>query len=171
VCVGGPDGHAMCRRSSSNNWYRSQVGLVHSHTNLGSQCVRDIVGNSPTLCGDGGKAWFIWLRVQPPNRLVFWGSVATLCGDGRAPAHHQGQSLVLSSLKNEHHKMSYAQHRTWTTSGHHDPRHCRRPDWPLTYVVLSLSPSLNVCSQPPSGHRCRICDTDLFSVVSPRRSA
>jgi hypothetical protein len=23
------------------------------------------VGNSPTLCGEGGKAWFIWLRVQP----------------------------------------------------------------------------------------------------------
>jgi hypothetical protein len=40
VCAGGPDGHAVCRRSGSNNWYRSQVGLVHSQTNLGSQCVR-----------------------------------------------------------------------------------------------------------------------------------
>jgi hypothetical protein len=39
VC-GGPDGHAMCRRSGSNNWYQSQVGPVHSQTNLGSQCVR-----------------------------------------------------------------------------------------------------------------------------------
>jgi hypothetical protein len=28
------------------------------------------VGNSPTLCGDGGISWFIWLRVQPPNRLA-----------------------------------------------------------------------------------------------------
>jgi hypothetical protein len=40
VCAGGPNGHAMCRRSGSNNWYQSQVGLVHSQTNLGSQCVR-----------------------------------------------------------------------------------------------------------------------------------
>jgi hypothetical protein len=38
-------------------------------------CEGEIVGNSPTLCGEGGKAWFIWLRVQPPNRLSFWGSV------------------------------------------------------------------------------------------------
>jgi hypothetical protein len=28
-------------------------------------CEGEIVGNSPTLCGEGGKAWFIWLRVQP----------------------------------------------------------------------------------------------------------
>jgi hypothetical protein len=40
VCAGGPDGHAMCRRSGSNNWYQSQVSPVHSQTNLGSQCVR-----------------------------------------------------------------------------------------------------------------------------------
>jgi hypothetical protein len=82
VCAGGPDGHAVCRRSSSNNWYQSQVGQ-HSQTNLDSQCVRgrltmcegEIVGNSPTLSGESGKAWFIWLRVQPPIRLAFWGSV------------------------------------------------------------------------------------------------
>jgi hypothetical protein len=30
-----------------------------------TMCEGEIVGNSPTLCGDGGKAWFIWLRVQP----------------------------------------------------------------------------------------------------------
>jgi hypothetical protein len=48
---------------------------VHSQTNLGSQCEGEIVGNSPTLCGEGKKAWFIWLRVQPPDRLAFWGSV------------------------------------------------------------------------------------------------
>jgi hypothetical protein len=23
VCAGGPDGHAVCRRSGSNNWYQS----------------------------------------------------------------------------------------------------------------------------------------------------
>jgi hypothetical protein len=40
MCAGGPNGHAMCRRSGSNNWYQSQVGPVHSQTNLGSQCVR-----------------------------------------------------------------------------------------------------------------------------------
>jgi hypothetical protein len=28
-------------------------------------CEREIVGNSPTLCGEGEKVWFIWLRVQP----------------------------------------------------------------------------------------------------------
>jgi hypothetical protein len=28
-------------------------------------CEGEIVGNSPTLCGEGEKAWFIWLRVQP----------------------------------------------------------------------------------------------------------
>jgi hypothetical protein len=38
-----------------------------------TMCEGEIVGNSPTLCGEGGKAWFIWLRVQPPNRLAFWG--------------------------------------------------------------------------------------------------
>jgi hypothetical protein len=36
-------------------------------------CEGEIVGNSPTLCGEGEKAWLIWLRVQPPNELVFWG--------------------------------------------------------------------------------------------------
>jgi hypothetical protein len=40
VCAGGPDGHAVCWRSGSNNWYQSQVGPVHSQTNLGSRCVR-----------------------------------------------------------------------------------------------------------------------------------
>jgi tryptamine 5-hydroxylase len=34
-----------------------------------------LVGNSPTLSGESGKAWFIWLRVQPLDRLAFWGSV------------------------------------------------------------------------------------------------
>jgi hypothetical protein len=34
------------------------------------------VGNSPTLSGESGKAWFIWLRVQPPNRLAFGGVLA-----------------------------------------------------------------------------------------------
>jgi hypothetical protein len=38
-----------------------------------TMCEGEIVGNSPTLCGDGEIAWFIWLRVQPPNRLAFWG--------------------------------------------------------------------------------------------------
>jgi hypothetical protein len=33
------------------------------------------VGNSPTLSGESGIAWFIRLRVQPPDRLAFWGSV------------------------------------------------------------------------------------------------
>jgi hypothetical protein len=33
------------------------------------------VGNSPTLCGESVIAWFIRLRVQPPDRLAFWGSV------------------------------------------------------------------------------------------------
>jgi hypothetical protein len=28
--AGGPDGHAVCRRFGSNNWYQSQVGPVHS---------------------------------------------------------------------------------------------------------------------------------------------
>jgi trehalose 6-phosphate synthase/phosphatase len=36
-------------------------------------CDGEIVGNSPTLCGEGKKAWFIRLRVQPPDRLAFWG--------------------------------------------------------------------------------------------------
>jgi hypothetical protein len=40
VCAGGPDGHDICRRSGSNNCYQSQVDLMHSQTNLGSQCVR-----------------------------------------------------------------------------------------------------------------------------------
>jgi hypothetical protein len=31
------------------------------------------VGNSPTLSGESGKAWFIWLRVATPIRLAFWG--------------------------------------------------------------------------------------------------
>jgi hypothetical protein len=39
-------------------------------------CEGEIVGNSPTLCGEGEKAWFIWLRVQLPNRLSFWGVLA-----------------------------------------------------------------------------------------------
>jgi hypothetical protein len=40
-CVGGPvPTMAVCQRSGSNNWYQSQVGPVHSQTNLGSQCVR-----------------------------------------------------------------------------------------------------------------------------------
>jgi hypothetical protein len=30
-----------------------------------TMCEGEIVGNSPTLCGDGEIAWFIWLRVQP----------------------------------------------------------------------------------------------------------
>jgi hypothetical protein len=32
---------------------------------LVTMCEREIVGNSPTLCGEGVKAWFIRLRVQP----------------------------------------------------------------------------------------------------------
>jgi hypothetical protein len=28
-------------------------------------CEGKIVGNSPTLCGESEKAWFIWLSVQP----------------------------------------------------------------------------------------------------------
>jgi hypothetical protein len=36
-------------------------------------CEGEIVGNSTTLCGDGEIAWFIWLTVQPPIRLAFWG--------------------------------------------------------------------------------------------------
>jgi hypothetical protein len=38
-----------------------------------TMCEGEIVENSPTLCGEGKKAWFIWLRVQPPDRLPFWG--------------------------------------------------------------------------------------------------
>jgi hypothetical protein len=30
-----------------------------------TMCEGEIVGNSPTLCGEGVKAWFIRLRVQP----------------------------------------------------------------------------------------------------------
>jgi hypothetical protein len=33
--------------------------------------------NSPTLCGEGVQAWFIWLRVQHPNGLAFEESVDT----------------------------------------------------------------------------------------------
>jgi hypothetical protein len=35
-----------------------------------------VVGNSPTLCGESVIAWFIRLRVQPPDRLAFWGVLA-----------------------------------------------------------------------------------------------
>jgi hypothetical protein len=35
----------------------------------------EIVGNSPTLSGESGIAWFIRLRVQPLTGLAFWGSV------------------------------------------------------------------------------------------------
>jgi hypothetical protein len=74
VCAGGPDGHAMCGRSGSNNWYQSQVGPVHSQDKSRlTMCEGEIVGNSPTLSGESGKAWFIWLRVQPPIRLAFLG--------------------------------------------------------------------------------------------------
>jgi hypothetical protein len=38
-----------------------------------TMCEGEIVGNSPTLSGESEKAWFIWLRVQPPDRLAFWG--------------------------------------------------------------------------------------------------
>jgi hypothetical protein len=50
ICAGGPDGHAVCRRSGSNNWYQSQVGPVHSQTNLGSQCVRGRLLGIVTHC-------------------------------------------------------------------------------------------------------------------------
>jgi hypothetical protein len=30
-----------------------------------TMCEGEIVGNSPTLCGESVIAWFIWLRVQP----------------------------------------------------------------------------------------------------------
>jgi hypothetical protein len=33
----------------------------------------EIVENSPTLCIVEEQPWFIWLRVQPPNGLAFWG--------------------------------------------------------------------------------------------------
>jgi hypothetical protein len=36
-------------------------------------CEGEIVGNSPTLCGEGEKAWFIWLRVQPLTGWLFGG--------------------------------------------------------------------------------------------------
>jgi hypothetical protein len=36
-------------------------------------CEREIAGNSPTLCGEDGQAWFIWLSVQTPNKLAFFG--------------------------------------------------------------------------------------------------
>jgi hypothetical protein len=38
-----------------------------------TMCEGEIVGNSPTLSGENGKAWFIWLRVATPIRLAFWG--------------------------------------------------------------------------------------------------
>jgi hypothetical protein len=50
----------------SNNWYQSQVGPVHSQDKSRlTMCEGEIVGNSPTLSGESGKAWFIRLRVQP----------------------------------------------------------------------------------------------------------
>jgi hypothetical protein len=74
VCAGGPDGHAMCRWSGSYNWYQRQVGPVHSQTNLGSQCVRRrLLGIVPHCVVRARKHGFIWLRVQPPERLAFWG--------------------------------------------------------------------------------------------------
>jgi hypothetical protein len=63
VCASGPDVHAMCRWSGSNNWYQSQVDPMHK--SWLTMCEGEIVGNSPTLCGEGVKAWFIRLRVQP----------------------------------------------------------------------------------------------------------
>jgi hypothetical protein len=76
VCAGGPDGHAVCRQSSSNTWYQSQVGPVHSQIKSRlTMCEGEIVGNSPTLSSESEKTRFIWLRVQSPNRLAFWGSV------------------------------------------------------------------------------------------------
>jgi hypothetical protein len=41
-----------------------------------TMCEGEIVGNSPTLCGEGVVAWFIRLRVQTPIRLAFWGVLA-----------------------------------------------------------------------------------------------
>jgi hypothetical protein len=41
-----------------------------------TMCEGEIVGNSPTLSGENGIAWFIRLRVQPPDRLVFRGVLA-----------------------------------------------------------------------------------------------
>jgi hypothetical protein len=38
-----------------------------------TMCEGEIIGNSPTLSGENGKAWFIWLRVATPIRLAFWG--------------------------------------------------------------------------------------------------
>jgi hypothetical protein len=40
-----------------------------------TMCEGEIVRNSPTLSGESGITWFIRLRVQPPDRLAFWGSV------------------------------------------------------------------------------------------------
>jgi hypothetical protein len=40
-----------------------------------TMCEGEIVGNSPTLSGENGKTWFIWLRVATPIRLAFLGGV------------------------------------------------------------------------------------------------
>jgi hypothetical protein len=40
-----------------------------------TMCEGEIVGNSHTLSGESEKAWFIWLKVQPPEGLAFWGSI------------------------------------------------------------------------------------------------
>jgi hypothetical protein len=55
-------------------WTRGVLGLYSCMEMLGHNDLIT-VGNSPTLCGNGEITWFIWLRVQPPNRLAFWGSV------------------------------------------------------------------------------------------------
>jgi hypothetical protein len=41
-----------------------------------TMCEGEIVGNSPTLSGESGKAWFIWLRVQPLSGYLFGGVLA-----------------------------------------------------------------------------------------------
>jgi hypothetical protein len=76
VCAGGPDGHAMCWRSGSNNGRVSAVRFQQLVSEPGwpsafsdksrlTMCEGEIVGNSPTLSGESVKAWFIRLRVQP----------------------------------------------------------------------------------------------------------
>jgi hypothetical protein len=63
-CVGGP----VQQLVSKPGW-----SSAFSDKSRLTMCEGEIVGNSPTLSSESEKARFIWLRVQPPNRLAFWG--------------------------------------------------------------------------------------------------
>jgi hypothetical protein len=86
ACVTARQSGWACRVCGRSRWTRhvSAVRFLQLVSEAGwpsafsdkprlTMCEGEIVGNSPTLCGEGEKAWFIWLRVQPPKRLAFWG--------------------------------------------------------------------------------------------------